>query len=463
MSNETIDTTAVAIRQNMAVGEALGVDQILAQVHLIQNVMSKVMKEGEHFGTIPGCGDKKTLLQPGAQKLTMTFRLCPEYAIQETDLSRGHKEYRVVCTLKSMQSGSFVGQGVGCCSTMESKYRWRGGARKCPKCGKETIIKGKAEYGGGWLCYQKKGGCGAKWPDGAAEIEGQSIERVEHDNPADFFNTVLKMAKKRAFVDATITATAASDIFTQDIGDDEGGNPPETPSGTQNAPESFDGASDHHPAATPPAKTPRNPVSGTPKTVLETPKAPTEATKAWFLKQMEPAMSQNRAMVLDYFQKVGQLLPTEDLSDLPLRFVPGSRQQLNDVFMRIADFEAGMEAAAAFPPHGSMPIEVPRDKPGSGAPDEWYMKVVVPVPHKGEKKADYLKNPDTIGSLYEAMKGGDEKSGQRLWGFANNYEANGWKKTDGTVMPPSQADIDFRKALDAFIEAHGNREEPTLV
>ena len=43
--------------------------------------------------------------------------------------------------------------------------------------------------------------------------------RIEHDNPADYYNTVLKMAKKRAHVDAVLTATAASDIFTQDIED----------------------------------------------------------------------------------------------------------------------------------------------------------------------------------------------------------------------------------------------------
>jgi hypothetical protein len=44
-------------------------------------------------------------------------------------------------------------------------------------------------------------------------------EKVEHDNPADYYNTCLKMAKKRAHVDAILTATAASDIFTQDIED----------------------------------------------------------------------------------------------------------------------------------------------------------------------------------------------------------------------------------------------------
>jgi hypothetical protein len=43
---------------------------------------------------------------------------------------------------------------------------------------------------------------------------------VEHDNPADYYNTVLKIGKKRAQVDGILTVTAASDIFTQDIEDD---------------------------------------------------------------------------------------------------------------------------------------------------------------------------------------------------------------------------------------------------
>ena len=103
---------------------------------------------------------------------------------------------------------------------MESKYRWRRGERKCPTCGKAaTIIKGKAEYGGGWICFGKKGGCGGKWPDGDKAIEGQQTDRVENPDVADTYNTVLKMAKKRAQVDATLTVVGASDILTQDLED----------------------------------------------------------------------------------------------------------------------------------------------------------------------------------------------------------------------------------------------------
>lgn len=219
--------------------DAMSPDTVMRQVKLIQQVMKEAMTEGEHYGVIPGtekqCPDcrgegckkckgtgkigKPSLYKPGAEKLSLTFRLSPSYEVIEKELPKGHREYRIKCTLIHIPSQTIFGEGVGSCSTMEGKYRFRKADQKCPKCGKETIIKGKKEYGGGWICYVKKGGCGAKFKDGDPEIENQSMGRIEHDNPADYYNTVLKMAKKRAHVDATLTATAASDIFTQDLED----------------------------------------------------------------------------------------------------------------------------------------------------------------------------------------------------------------------------------------------------
>jgi hypothetical protein len=386
--SDSIETTAVVVRDNNnAVGEALGVDQILAQVTLIQNVMHKVMHEGEHYGKVPGCGDKKTLLQPGAQKLTMTFRLAPAYEIQESVLPRGHKEYRVICTLKSIQSGNFVGQGVGCCSSMEAKYRYRGGARKCPSCGKETIIKGKAEYGGGWICFAKKGGCGAKWPDGATEIESQSIERVEHDNPADFFNTVLKMAKKRAFVDATITATAASDIFTQDIGDDEAetnntgeSNPP--PTTAQNARQTAPAAS----KAPEPTKTKAK--------TTEAPQMPTEATRKWALGEIEKAGLME--FLPEWLEAAGMIMPGENLEDWPLMWVPASKAQMETVIAKVKAFSQGLPAEKPFTAHGAekfKAIEVPRDEqPDPNSPSAHWRSCQMPFgKEKGRALADLDK------------------------------------------------------------------------
>lgn len=192
-------------------------DEIVEQVTLIQNIMKKTMLENVHYGIIPGCGDKPTLLKPGAEKLSLTFRMAPKYDITINNLTNGHREYEIVCNLYHITTGDFLGSGVGVCSTMESKYRYRNQNRICPECDKEAIIKGKEQYGGGWLCFKKKGGCGTKWDNGAGIIESQSVGKTEYEDPADYYNTVKKMGKKRAHVDAVLTATAASDIFTQDI------------------------------------------------------------------------------------------------------------------------------------------------------------------------------------------------------------------------------------------------------
>jgi hypothetical protein len=200
---------------------ALTALQLREQVNLIQEVMKSVMRENEHYGKIPGCGDKPSLLKPGAEKLMFTFRLVADPEVEVFDLYHptvgGHREYRVKVRISSM-GGTYMGGGVGSCSTMESKYRFRGGEKI------STDQKVPTEY---WNL--KKAG---KFDEaktliggdnyGVAKIDGTWMiceigEKQEHDNPADFYNTCEKMAKKRALVDATLTVTAASDIFTQDI------------------------------------------------------------------------------------------------------------------------------------------------------------------------------------------------------------------------------------------------------
>ena len=198
---------------------AMSVSEVQAQVAEIQRLMKAVMHDGQHYGTIPGCGPKPTLLKAGAEKICLMFRLAPTYDVIERDLPNGHREYRVTCGLSHIVSGQKWGEGIGMASSMESKHRYRGGSRTCPKCGQEAIIKGKEEYGGGWLCFSKRGGCGEKFLDDDPVITSQVGGKTENADPTDTFNTVLKMGKKRALTDAVLTATAASDIFTQDLDD----------------------------------------------------------------------------------------------------------------------------------------------------------------------------------------------------------------------------------------------------
>ncbi len=197
---------------------ALTVQDVRAQVNLIQHIMQEVMRKDEHYGVIPGTGTKPTLLKAGAEKLCLTFRLDPQYEITEVQ-DGAHLRITSKCTLYHIPSSQRYGSGMGSCSTREAKYAYRSQARKCPACNAEAIIKGKEEYGGGWVCFKKKGGCGAKYDDADKAIIEQASGRVPNEDVADQYNTVLKMANKRSLVAAVLNATAASDIFTQDIED----------------------------------------------------------------------------------------------------------------------------------------------------------------------------------------------------------------------------------------------------
>jgi len=208
------DTQLPAVQQK---GE-LAIADVMRQHALIQQVVKEVMIPGHHFGVIPGTeareGEKPrppVLLKPGAEKLCMVFRLAPSFDERTKDLPGGHREERVVCTLTHIPTGVVVATGLGSCSTMEAKYRYRNGKPKCPACSAETIFKSKHDKE--WFCWGKKGGCGETFPLADKRITEQSVGLSENKDLADTFNTVLKMAVKRALVAATLMATAASDAF----------------------------------------------------------------------------------------------------------------------------------------------------------------------------------------------------------------------------------------------------------
>lgn len=189
----------------------------------LQEFVQFYMKEGEDFGTIPGT-PKPTLYKSGADKLCDIYGIADQYKItnRTEDWSKNLFDYEVECTLVSKRDSRLIATGLGSCNSFEGKYRWRETKRHCPKCGRETIIKGKAEWGGGWVCWNKPGksdGCGAKFPDGDQAIEAQAVGKTENDDIPTLKNTLLKMAKKRAKVDAVLSATRSSGLFTQDIED----------------------------------------------------------------------------------------------------------------------------------------------------------------------------------------------------------------------------------------------------
>lgn len=205
------------------------------------------------------------------------------------------------------------------------------------------------------------------------------------------------------------------------------------------------------PAAAP-VVTPK-PSPSVPKPEPEKPKTATPETRKWMLEQLKATPDgENRQLVAEYFTQAGVLLPdAETLEDLGLQYVPTSKAELAKVLQAIQNFEGGDEAVIvvkhpeAALSHKSPPV----------VSDESWRNVVVPIPRKGMKRDEYLKNPDTIGSLFDLRHGSDDESQaarNRLWGFCQNYEPKGWTKRDGTLMPPSDADMKFAAALTAFKE-----------
>ena len=98
------------------------VEDVAGRVVKVQHLMKTVLVEDEHFGVIPGT-KKPTLYQPGAQLLGFMFKLAPSFIIDTANLDGGHREHTVTCSLTC--GAVFVAEGVGSCSSMESKYRWR--------------------------------------------------------------------------------------------------------------------------------------------------------------------------------------------------------------------------------------------------------------------------------------------------------------------------------------------------
>lgn len=186
------DTQGVAVLRPIVTAAAL----IETHKELTELVNTALVKDTD-FGTIPGT-KKPTLLKPGAERLCTAFGLRPEFDIIEQEIdhfrevpwtkrqkqwrnqfqgdrtftwaeeagtSQGFYRYVVRCRLLRRDTGDEVGQGVGSCSTLESKYV---------------------------------------------------------DRPRECENTALKIAKKRAHVDATLTTLGLSDRFTQDVEDTHG-------------------------------------------------------------------------------------------------------------------------------------------------------------------------------------------------------------------------------------------------
>lgn len=197
------------------------VDEMALGRQRILQVMQRLMVVDIHYGKIPGTL-KPTLFKPGAELLCSVFGLIPEPEVFET-IGDGETQpdisIRVTCRLRHVGSGAIAAVGVGSANSWEVRYRYRMGQKTCPQCQASGSLMRSKYDSQPWVCLHQKGGCGAKFAGNDRAITGQ-LGRAENPDPYDLGNTLLKMSKKRALVDSIISATAASDLWTQDHEDD---------------------------------------------------------------------------------------------------------------------------------------------------------------------------------------------------------------------------------------------------
>lgn len=191
MEEMTVQNQTLSLIDSVDIGTIAGTMQ---KINTFQTVIQTNLKKDHDFGVIAGAGSKPTLLKPGGEKICMMFGLNPEYDFLEKteDYKDNFFTYNIKCTL--YRNGYPVSQGVGNCNSKESKYAY---------INSDTIPAGMDES-----MVEKKTN---KW--------GKVQYKVPNPKIPDLVNTILKMAKKRAFIDAVLQVASLSDVFTQDLED----------------------------------------------------------------------------------------------------------------------------------------------------------------------------------------------------------------------------------------------------
>ena len=141
-----------------------GPAQARARTRELADLIKEFLVEGEDYGLVSGA-PKPILLKSGAEKLCQAFGLAKKVEVigQLEDWEGGFFHYIVKISLLNKAGDWLEAEGLGCCNTRE------------------------------------------------ARLAGPDVYALA--------NTILKMAEKRALVDAVLSATSTSALFTQDLED----------------------------------------------------------------------------------------------------------------------------------------------------------------------------------------------------------------------------------------------------
>lgn len=175
------------------------VETTVLKVRTLQSTLKNILTENHDYGKIQGCGDKPTLLKPGAEKILMAMGITSTYELVEHTENfdgLGFFAYTVKCNLN--KNGIKITEGLGHANSKEKKWAY------------EYVYEKDLPEGTDKDLLKKR------------KIETQNGSFYKYEVNADAnskANTILKMAKKRAQIDAVLAVASLSEIFTQDFDD----------------------------------------------------------------------------------------------------------------------------------------------------------------------------------------------------------------------------------------------------
>jgi hypothetical protein len=208
MATDAIDADFALVKADPDSG-IVAIERIDRQMAAMKELMQRHMVPSHtvdgkfqmgDFGTIPGT-PKPTLFKSGAEKLMKLFALgAGQPELEDLGIAGPGTarviHYRCQLPIVHLQSGTIVAVGIGESSSDEEKFHWRKPVSEDEWNDMADHDK-RTKYGKGWT--------------------GKQV-RID---PASIANNIAKIAKKRALIDGVLTATAASQLFTQDINDSD--------------------------------------------------------------------------------------------------------------------------------------------------------------------------------------------------------------------------------------------------
>ena len=160
---------------------------------VLAKVVERRFKDGHHYMRIPGTppGQRPHLKDPGASLIANGFFLRPEFHVLErSEDEDGHISIALECRWHHILTGIWVSTGIGAATSREIKYAYRWVPRTSVPAGTDiTQIPRKANR------------------------QGDSLYKIDNPDIGDLFNTIWKMAAKRAEGDGILHLPGCSELF----------------------------------------------------------------------------------------------------------------------------------------------------------------------------------------------------------------------------------------------------------